>query len=133
MVDAQIEVVKDANGAVSALILHQGGRDQTMTRKSSTVEAPKGHTEVKVAPEILKGFVGTYQLNKHADLIVSLEGGQLSVQLTGQPRFPVFPEAENKFFLKVVEAQLEFVRGAGGAVNAVILHQNGVDQNAPRE
>ena len=133
VVDAQIEVVKDANGAVSALILHQGGRDQTMTRKSSTVEAPKGHTEVKVAPEILKGYVGTYQLNKHADLIVSLEGGQLSVQLTGQPRFPVFPEAENKFFLKVVEAQLEFVRGAGGAVNAVILHQNGVDQNAPRE
>jgi hypothetical protein len=33
----------------------------------------------------------------------------------------------------VVDAQLEFVLGDGGAVKSVILHQNGMDQEAPRE
>ena len=133
VVDAQIDVVKDATGAVASLILHQGGRDQSMTRKSSTVSALPGHKEIQVTPEALQRYVGTYHLGKHADLVISLDGAQLAVQLTGQQRFPVYPEAEDKFFLKVVDAQLEFVRDTGGAVKSVILHQNGTDQNAPRE
>jgi len=133
VVDAQIEVVKDPSGAVTSLILHQGGRDQTMTRKSSTVEPPPGHKEITLSKEILKHYVGTYRLSPNIDILVTLDDTQLGVQLTGQQRFPVYPEAENKFFLKVVDAQLEFVPGDGGLAKSVILHQNGMDQNAPRE
>jgi CubicO group peptidase (beta-lactamase class C family) len=133
VVDAQVEVVKDAGGSVSALILHQGGRDHTMTRKSSTVEAPPAHQEIEVPTEVLQRYVGRYQMGPNVEIVITLENGQLGVQLTGQPRFPIFPEAENKFFLKVVEAQLEFVRDAGGAATSVILHQNGTDQTAPKE
>jgi CubicO group peptidase (beta-lactamase class C family) len=133
VVDAQIEVVKDANGSVSSLILHQGGHDQTMTRKSSTVEAPAAHKEINVPTEALQSYVGSYQLGPQVEIFVTLDDGQLKAQLTGQQKFPIFPEAENKFFFKVVEAQLEFVRGAGGVVTAVILHQNGVDQTAQKE
>jgi Tfp pilus assembly protein PilF len=36
------------------------------------------------------------------------------------------------FFLKVVDAQIEFVKDASGAVTALVLHQGGRDQKAPR-
>ncbi len=132
-VDAQIEIVRDPGGSVSALILHQGGQDHTMKRKSSTVEAPPGHKEIKVPADVLGRYVGSYQLGAHFEIVVTLEDGQLGAQLTGQQRFPIYPETENKFFLKVVDAQLEFVLSGSGAVTAVILHQNGTDQTAPRE
>ncbi len=36
-------------------------------------------------------------------------------QATAQPRFPIFPESETSFFLKVVDAQLTFEKdGSGG-------------------
>ena len=53
-------------------------------------------------------------------------------QLTGQPKFPVFPEGERKFFLKVVDAQLTFNVDAQGKATEVVLHQNGRDQAAKR-
>jgi hypothetical protein len=47
-----------------------------------------------------------------------------------QPTFPIFASAKDKFFLKIVDAQLDFERGAGGKVVAVVLHQNGRDIRA---
>lgn len=53
------------------------------------------------------------------------DAGQLTTQLTGRPIFPVFPESETKFFLKVVDAQIEFFTNADGAVTHLVLHQAG--------
>ena len=52
------------------------------------------------------------------------------VQLTGQPRFRMWAEVEGEFFLRVVDAQLSFVAGAGGATSSLVLHQNGANQPA---
>ncbi len=64
---------------------------------------------------------------------MTVEGGQLMTQATGQPKFPVFAESETKFFLKVVDAQLEFVKNDKGEVTHVILHQGGRDAKAPKK
>jgi serine-type D-Ala-D-Ala carboxypeptidase/endopeptidase len=40
--------------------------------------------------------------------------------------------AKDKFFYKVVDAQLDFERDASGKVVAVILHQHGQNPRAPR-
>jgi CubicO group peptidase (beta-lactamase class C family) len=40
-------------------------------------------------------------------------GDHLETQITGQPAFPVFASAKDKFFLRVVDAQLDFERDAG--------------------
>jgi hypothetical protein len=56
----------------------------------------------------------------------------LEAQLTGQPAFPVFANARDRFFYMAVEAQLDFERDGEGKVVAVILHQNGRDIRAPR-
>ena len=58
-------------------------------------------------------------------------GDQLYVQLTGQQALPVFEYEPDKFFYKVVDAQLHFERDGGGNVDAVVLHQAG-QQRAPK-
>jgi hypothetical protein len=63
---------------------------------------------------------------------VQREEDKLMVQLTGQPFFEVFPETETKFFYKVVDAQLTFVKDDKGGVKSLILHQNGLNQEAKR-
>lgn len=55
--------------------------------------------------------------------ILILPGFSQTVQ--GQAKVPVFAERENFFFLKVVDAQLEFIKGADGKIEKLILYQNG--------
>jgi len=76
-------------------------------------------------------YVGTYKFN-FGVLDIALKSGHLEAQLTGQSAFPIFASAKDKFFLKVVDAQLDFQRSADGKVVAVVLHQNGRDMRAPR-
>ena len=42
-------------------------------------------------------------------------------------------EGETKFFLKVVDAQIEFETDAAGTVTGLVLVQNGLRQRAPRK
>jgi CubicO group peptidase (beta-lactamase class C family) len=97
------------------------------------VKLPTPRKVVTVPVEKLKEYVGTYALNPNFELAVTLEGEQLMTQATRQPKFPVFAESETKFFLKVVDAQIEFVRDAKGEVTSLILHQGGRDQVAKRK
>jgi hypothetical protein len=87
---------------------------------------------VMVDPKILARYVGTYELAADPKMLIMPEGNQLSEKRDGQPAFPIFPESETMFFLKVVDAQIEFVKDAGGAATALILHQGGRDPKAPR-
>jgi CubicO group peptidase (beta-lactamase class C family) len=131
-VDAQLTFSRDADGKVAQVMLHQNDRDQT-ARKLSRDEEPKPRVEVKVGADVLKAYVGKYQLGPNAIFDVRLDGERLSAQLTGQPRFPLFAESETEFFYKVVDAQIMFVREADGKVAGLILHQGGVDQKAARQ
>ena len=47
------------------------------------------------------------------------------VEATGQNKVEIFAESESKFFLTVVDAQLEFVNDETGKVTKVILYQGG--------
>ena len=82
---------------------------------------------VELRPEVMEAYVGAYQLAPQVQATVTLEGGQLFVQLTNQQPLPIFPEAEDEFFLTVVDAQISFIRDAAGEVTEMVLHQNGRD------
>ena len=103
-----------------------------LDRRFALVTPPPERTEVEVDPAIYNDYVGRYQLTMNAIITVTREDDQLFVQLTGQPRFEVFPESDTDFFLRVVEAQVTFGRDDAGAVDHLVLHQNGADQRAPR-
>ncbi len=69
-------------------------------------------------------------MSPELSIAVTLEGGGLFVQPTGQSRLPVFAESETKFFLRAVNAQVSFTKDDSGAVTGMILHQGGRDQSA---
>jgi hypothetical protein len=132
VVDAQLEFVKDAKGQVTDVILHQNGRDQKAPRKSTNVELPQERKSIAVAAAVLKQYTGVYELAPGVDVAMTIEGDQLMTQITGQPKFPLYAETESRFFLKVADAQVDFVRGPSGAVTQIVLHQGGVDHTAKR-
>ncbi|MBK8417040.1 MAG: DUF3471 domain-containing protein [Bacteroidetes bacterium] len=64
--------------------------------------------EIPLRIEQLEQFVGIYEVEKDFEIKILLEKDQLFIQLTGQSSFPIFAESELFFFLKVVDAQLQF-------------------------
>jgi CubicO group peptidase (beta-lactamase class C family) len=101
---------------------------------SRTAEAlPGEHHEVKVDPSIYEAYAGTYELSPAFALTVTREGDRIFTQATGQPKIEIFPESETRFFLKVVDAQIDFVRGPDGKVTGLVLHQNGRDLPGTRK
>ena len=83
--------------------------------------------EINVAKDILMRYVGTYAITPTIKNVITLEDGQLMTQLTNQPKFPLFAESETTFFLKVVDAQVEFSKDEKGAFTILTIHQGGRD------
>jgi serine-type D-Ala-D-Ala carboxypeptidase/endopeptidase len=99
---------------------------------AAAAQTARQRKEITLPAATLARYVGTYELAPGKNLAIRLDGSQLNAQLPGQGERPIFPESETKFFLKVVDAQLEFGKDAAGAVTHVVLHQNGIDQKAMR-
>jgi CubicO group peptidase (beta-lactamase class C family) len=112
----------DAIGAALGAVAH-----------GESVQLPSERKVITVSLEILQQYVGTYEMSPTFAIAVTLEGSQLMAQATAQPKFPVFAETENKFFLKVVDAEIEFIKDPNGNVTSLILHQNGHSQPARRK
>lgn len=72
-------------------------------------------------------YVGEYEVTPHFKVSVFREGDKLMTQATNQPAFELFPEGENKFFLRAVEAKVTFTRDATGVVTGLVIHQGGRD------
>ncbi len=101
-----------------------------LLNESTAMIAYVKRSESTVKGSLLERYVGKYELAPGAVFDVVVEDEQLHVQLTGQPRFPVFAESETEFFYKVVDAQLSFVLDDEGEVTSLVLHQGGFDRNA---
>ena len=86
--------------------------------------------EVAVDADTLQDYVGTYTLPMGQIFSVKVENDQLMVKLSGQDFYPVFPKSNDKFFYKIVEAKISFMRDDQGKVDRLILHQGGLDQPA---
>ena len=87
----------------------------------------KARTEVTLEPAVLKAYVGEYELAPGFVIAITLEGEKLMAQATGQAKFEIFASAPGEFFLKVVDAQISFMKDAAGAVTQLVLHQGGRD------
>ena len=102
-----------------------------MTSRSYKAEGVKTdkalptNKEVNVATKTLERYLGVYEMQPNFDLTVTLDGDQLMVQVTGQPIIQVYPESQTKFFLKVIDAQIEFFANDKGVFDSFILYQNG--------
>ena len=119
-----VVVLSNVNGAVPGTLSGQLGA--LMHGESVTLTTER--KEITVPAATLQKYVGAYELAPNVVMTITLEGGSLMGQLTGQGKLPIFPQSETLFFLKVVDAQMEFA--ADGS--SLVLHQNGRSTKAPR-
>ena len=85
----------------------------------------KERKEVKLTIEQLQKLVGVYEIQENVTLNITLNNDQLFAQLTGQNAFPLFAESDLLFFLKVVDAQVQFEKNEKGEITSLYLLQNG--------
>ena len=89
-----------------------------------TLKASVVRSEIKVDEKTLETYTGLYQLSPAFSITVTREGARLFAQATNQPKFELFAEKENEFFLKVVDAQVHFTKDDAGKMG-LTLFQNG--------
>ena len=92
---------------------------------------PKSFSEIKIDPTVLEQYTGSYDLAPGAQFKIRVQKGQLMVRLASQPWLPIFPFDSDRFFYKVVDAQITFNREDDKIVS-LNLHQNGANQLAKK-
>ncbi|MFD2587888.1 serine hydrolase [Croceitalea marina] len=88
--------------------------------------------EVAVSDAILEKYVGVYELAPTFKITITRKENKLFLQATNQPKFRVYPSSETVFFLKVVDANIEFNADADGKIAALTLNQNGQSINGKK-
>jgi hypothetical protein len=128
---ARILAVKDAAGNVTGIRIEARiGPARIFAKTTRPIPSPR-----KVAaldPKVYDRLAGDYELAPDFIITILRRGDKLISQATGQPEVELFPESETRFFLKVVDAQVDFVSDASGRVTGLVLHQGGQDLPAKR-
>lgn len=114
--------LRDEAGKIISVVSDDMGEIVTWNRTGKKIETKK---EKSLSEELLDKYVGVYQIQPGFSIAFTREGNRLFTQATGQPKFEIFAESETKFFLKVVDAQVEFFADPDGKVNKIILYQGG--------
>jgi CubicO group peptidase (beta-lactamase class C family) len=123
---ARFEFVKDDAGRVTGLrVRSRIGPVQVFAKTGKPLPSPR--QEVEVDPKLYDRLAGDYELAPNFIISIIRRGDKLISQVTGQSEVEIFPESELRFFLKVVDAQVDFVVDASGLVTGLVLHQGGRD------
>jgi len=97
-----------------------------------TTALPPLRKTIALPQEKLVEYVGRYSAAAAREFTVTQGDSGLQVQLTNQPAVPVYATAADRFFYRVVTAQIDFDRDDAGKVYRLVLHQNGNRMRAPR-
>jgi len=123
---------RDSTGKVTAMDMYQDGADKAERAEWVSDLSQGQRNAVDVSPEIYDLWAGNYVMASGTALTVSRVGGQLFVQTTGQSQFEIFPLSVSRYFLKVVDAEIEFTAGDDGRGKTAVIYQNGTEEIANR-
>jgi CubicO group peptidase (beta-lactamase class C family) len=124
-----IEFKRNSGNQVTAMVTDDRGTSETWIK---TERKPTVRIEIKFPEAMLAQYTGEYQLAPGFIITVTKEGNQLFTQATGQSKVEIYAESETRFFLKVVDAQLEFVKDESGKIDKLILFQGGAKLEGPK-
>jgi CubicO group peptidase (beta-lactamase class C family) len=120
-----VVVLSNVAGAVPGVLGAQLGA----IMHGDTVTLTSERKEISLPAATVAKYAGVYELAPKVTMTITVDGDKVYAQLTGQGRNQIFPQSETLFFLKVVDAQLEFA--ADGT--STVLHQNGRSTKANRQ
>lgn len=116
VVDAEITFHFNENGEVDYGIHKQNGGVVTVPRVTESKEIDLDHA-------IFKSYAGTYLLNG-TEVNVWKEENAFYAQITGQPKFQIYPKSTTRFFLKAVVAEIEFDNSESPAPGFTLFQAN---------
>ena len=88
---------------------------------------PEKLEEMKTTAEELMEYTGTYEFSPDFRIVITVKDGKIFGQATAQPSFEMFKQRKDLFFLKVVDAKLQFNRDATNKIESVTLLQDGYE------
>ena len=83
------------------------------------------YREVEVKSSVFDNYLGRYEVSEKFSLTVTRDGNHLYIQVFGQPRAELFARGDDQFFLRVVDAQVDFHTDGSGRASSVTLTQDG--------
>jgi CubicO group peptidase (beta-lactamase class C family) len=128
--------IDDGNGVVVMVNSDNGNINNDIVNSVAKVYGFKGlnisitRKIIKVDDAVLQSYTGKYVINPKVIVTVAKQGNQLTVQLGNQPSINLYPEAKNKFFIKKVNAEAEFITDDKGQVTKAIFYENGQSNEA---
>jgi CubicO group peptidase (beta-lactamase class C family) len=99
----------------------------------SSVPLEEIRAVAEVGKDVLDAHAGSYVLAPGVVIDIAREGDGLTLQLTGQPAYSLYAASETEFFLIVAPVRIVFERNENKETTALVLHQGGVEQRAPRQ
>jgi len=88
--------------------------------------------EFEVPEALLESYIGVYELMPTFKITITKEGKQLKAQATGQPMLDILAKSNDTFYLKEVDAQVQFMKDENGAIESLTLFQNGQEMNGKK-
>lgn len=109
------DALNPINADLSAIILNK------------PYEVLKEHENKILPDEVLKKYTGKYEFDKKHPVYITLKDRQLYMEAPkgGLPASPLFAEDETNFYLKIINARIEFTKDVTGNIISLTAHYNG--------
>ncbi|MEJ7559295.1 MAG: serine hydrolase [Pedobacter sp.] len=134
--DQKLEIIALSNSASFDIrkIAHQIA---DIYLKGKLIETPvpqkaEPNKIISVDNNLLKSYVGEFELQPGMILSVTENGGQLSAQATAQPAFKLIATSNTEFEVTSVGAKITFLASVAGKVDTLQLNQGAANIKAPR-
>lgn len=98
----------------------------------NSYQLPIAKKVVKIDSDTLKKYAGNYKLDDNlGNISIETNGEHIYwEQNNNQVKYEIFPESQNKFFMRVTNAELQFNINNKNEVTGFELHQSGQDIHA---
>lgn len=123
-----LEFGRDEHGKVVRMTMFQDGQALVGQRAAALSE----RKSIVLPAAQLATYEGQYQMAPGFVLTVRRDGEQLSGQATGQPALNLLASAEDVFFVRQIDANVRFVKGADGKIEKLLWSQGGRERPAPK-
>jgi CubicO group peptidase (beta-lactamase class C family) len=95
-------------------------------------ELPKEKITITVPEEILKQYIGVFDVSTELIITVTVENGKLMGKPEGQEQLELRPEKEDVFFVSEVEAEVRFTRNDKKEVTGMTILQRGQEMSGKK-
>lgn len=108
-------VLRDSTWKMSRVLSYDHGPAPYINRRQG----------IQLSRTRLDRFVGKYEGPQTGTIIVQREGDLLALQFNKGQKAVLYPETDNRFFMKERDLTFEFVIGTQGEVSKMLVRENG--------